>query len=202
MSRGGIGKSKKQPSPSPAQRRGRSRERRPRVRVEQRPRPGLAALIGSVLLGLSSFLLVMGFALGPDGGGQSAVSFAVVTLPLGYASVAMLSQKTPVIGSTLYAFTATVVIAAVVTLGVLFFGGVVLVTSMTVGVGIGTIIAMRMPEGSTRNARFAAVGLVAIAAFAAELFAPLLSLLGPFLVVSAVYRVDMRLVVATQAASG
>jgi hypothetical protein len=201
MSRGGIGKSKKQP-PAPPPKRGRSREprvRRERVRIEQVPRPGLAALIGSVLLGASSFLLIVGVVLGEEG--QSTLSLGVVTLPLGFASVAMLSQRLPIITSTLFAFLAAVGSTAVLVAVISFTGFVVLIAPVTVGVGLGTMLTLLRPEGSSRNARLMAVGVVAIFTLVAELVAPLIALLGPFLVVVAVHRIDSRLGAAAVAAS-
>lgn len=200
MSRGGIGKSKKQ-EPAPPRRRTR-RTRTPRERAEQKPRPGLAAGIGGIMIGLSIFVLFAGLVLIADeqDGGQTALSLGLATLPLGFATVALLSQNTPVIKQTLFAYIVAVFASSAILLGIGLTGFGAFFTAVTVGVGLGGVVALRQPAESSRRVRLIAVAGVSAVVLAAELVGVVVvALIGPFAVMPAINLADTRAIMKAAA---
>ncbi len=193
MSRGGIGKSKKEP-PAPEPKKPR-RQRAPRARVERQPRNGLAAGVGGVMIGLSTFVLFAGLVLisEDEEGGQTALSLGLATLPLGFATVAMLSQHVPVIKHTLYGYLVAVVSASVLLLVVGAVGFGAFFTAVTFGVGLGGIFALRPQVESGPRDRVVAVAGVSAVVLAAELVGVVVvALIGPFAVMPAINLADNR----------
>ena len=196
MSRGGIGKSKKQASRTEPEKRGRPT----RARTAQKSRPGLATGLGSVLLGLSTFVIFLGLLLledertgGLSTGGQQAILFGLATLPLGFATVAMLSMRLPVIRTALVAFVASTA-AGSVAFGLVLIAGVpAFFTAFTVAIGVGGMLSLSKPDGASDRSRLWAIGFVVLAVFVAEVARPLaLALIGPFVVLPMVRLSDKR----------
>lgn len=196
MSRGGIGKSKKEQQPPERKSRRRSRApRTPRARVEPKPRNGLAAGVGGIMIGLSTFVLFAGLVLisEEEEGGQTALSLGLATLPLGFATVAMLSRHVPVIKQTLYGYLVAVLSATVLLLAAGATGFGAFFTAVTLGVGLGGVFALRPPAESTSRDRVIAVVGVSAVVLAAELVGVVVvAIIGPFAVMPAINLADNR----------
>jgi hypothetical protein len=154
------------------------------------------------MIGLSIFVLFAGLVLIADeqDGGQTALSLGLATLPLGFATVAVLSQHAPVIKHTLYAYVVAVVVASALLLGIGVTGFGAFFTSVTVGVGAGGILALRPPPETTPRQRFAAVVVTAAIVLVAEVVGVVVvALIGPFAVLPAINLADNRAIMKASA---
>lgn len=156
------------------------------------------------MIGLSTFLVFLGIALlvsDEYDGGQTPLFLGFVTLPLGFTTVAVLSQKMPILRSALLGYLAAVATTTLLLLATGVLGFWAFFTSVTIGVGVGGLLTLRLPEGSSNRARLSAVGIVAALVLAAEAVgAIVVALIGPFLVVSVLHLADGR--AQLKAASG
>lgn len=156
------------------------------------------------MIGLSTFVLFAGLVLisEEEEGGQTALSLGLATLPLGFATVAMLSQHVPVIKQTLYGYLAAVLSASVLLLAVGAAGFGAFFTAVTIGVGLGGVLALRPPEASSFRDRLLAVAVVSAVVLAAELVGVVVvALVGPFAVMPAINLADNRAIMKAAAAS-
>lgn len=147
------------------------------------------------MLGLSAFVVYAGLVLVSEDepGGQSTLALGLATMPLGFATVAMLSRRQPVILQTLYAFP-TAVGVTVVTLTVFgLMGGGAYFAAVTLGIGAGALLTLAQPETASLRSRALAVVAVSAAAALLEIVGlAIVSVAGPFGVVAALNYADKR----------
>ena len=154
------------------------------------------------MIGLSIFVLFAGLVLIADEqeGGQTALSLGLATLPLGFATVAILSQHTPVIKQTLIAYLVAVFAASALLFGIGVTGFGAFFTSVTVGVGAGGIFALRPPPESGPRQRLVAVAVTAAIVLAAEIVGVVVvALIGPFAVLPGINLADNRAIMKASA---